>query len=98
MKHLATASSVLVSCACTLAVSNAKCALGASIAQALRMASSMLIELAVAEFGGAGGGVLSSTGLPDGVWVGVEAAVFGSGLGSEPHAPEHSASHGSSMD
>jgi hypothetical protein len=51
-KHLATCSSVLVSEPWTLAESNAKCALGAAMPQALRMASSMLMELAVGELGG----------------------------------------------
>src|SRR3954464_3581202 len=86
MKHLATASSVVVSCPCTLAESKAKCALGASIPHALRIASSMLIELAVGVLGGGRGAVFTSPVLEEGVAVPVLAAVLGSGLGSEPQA------------
>src|SRR5258706_14685223 len=86
MKHLATASSVVVSCPCTLAESKAKCALGASMPQALRIASSMLIELAVGVLGGGSGVGFTSPGFAEGVGVVAFAAVLGSGLGSEPQA------------
>ena len=55
MKQRATWSSVLVSWLWTLAESKAKCALGEAMPQAFKMASSMLIELAVGDEGGGKG-------------------------------------------
>src|SRR5258707_10127499 len=65
-----------------LAESKAKCALGASMPQAFKMASSIVMELAVGEFGGAKRALSSAF---FGAAFVVAAAVFGSGFGSEPH-------------
>jgi hypothetical protein len=82
VKHRATFSSVLVSWFWMLAESKAKCALGASMPHAFKIASSIEMALAVGEFGGGGIGA-SSVFFTPGVVVTV--AVCGGGLGSEPH-------------
>src|SRR5229473_490971 len=68
-----------------LAESKAKCALGAAMPHAFKMASSMLIELAVGELGGGGAWLGDSVVLEGVCAVAAVAAVFGSGFGSDPH-------------